>query len=502
MLAMLALTIACTLAGQACAQQMASMPGRAGDQAPQDNTSVLPDDMKRRHSTDSLFSKVRSWSDAIPLGPLDPLQQASGPSRVSHEDPGDAALIPLPVSRKSSLQDAAPEPSWRTQGSKHSSLSTLEQSLESDKAEALHVPLPDSNGSENDHCSNGDVSTVDSLFQLQAACLFVGDEQSTPSSTRQHSPGNNRPSTQMTGTPVSSEGSSSSSAVRNYWENIRPLTRLLPHLKAIQPPNGRHERVGWLKAIDYLHDGTAAQVRCWKFGPESDPQELVTSLQGLKRVHDDAIASRMIIVEDLCSEVTAALGSVFKLDPEFFAEHLNRSGYNGADYGDPPPTRWKTAHLPKNYASMTWRRPVYHSAKVAELLQTPSAIVDKRSEASKAKTSRPKSAATWRDAEFDPSGKRNMQAVEHDPVVDTNIFRQSWPLSSSSVPRAAYQGAEDEVHPGTTAQSATSQKESDLLIAAWEERVSFCYYRKDTRTPIGKCARSRDPGLLVTKKSR
>jgi hypothetical protein len=445
--------------------------------------------MERRQPRDPLFSKVRLWSDSIPLGSLEQLQQASGPSRAPQGDPDDAAPVPLPASRKSSLRDVASEPSWRTQRSEHSALSTREQRLQFDTADAvdaLGVPLPESSGPADDSCTLGATSTVDSLVQLQTACMPVESEQLTSTSARQCDSEHTRPLTQTTSRPVASGRSNSSSAERDYWEDIRPITQILPHLEAIQPPSGRHKRRGWLKAMDYFNDGTASQVGRWKFGPRSDPQKLATWLHDLKRVRDDAVASRMIIAEDLCPEVIAALGSVFELDPEFFAEHLNRSGYSGADYGDSPPTRWNTAHLPKNYASMTWRRPVYQSAKVAELLQTPSAILDLQEEGSKDKRSTPKNAATWRDAEFDVSGERNMQAMEHNPLVDTNIFRQSWPLSSSSVPRAAYQGAEDELQPETTAQAATSQKESDLLIAAWEERVSFCYYKEDTRTPIGK----------------
>jgi hypothetical protein len=66
--------------------------------------------------------------------------------------------------------------------------------------------------------------------------------------------------------------------------------------------------------------------------------------------------------------------------------------------------------------------------------------------------------------------------------VDTNIFRQSWLLSGRSVPRADFQEVEGEAQSDA---SSSKQKEAEFLPAAWEERVSFCYYGDDTGKPIG-----------------
>lgn len=488
---------------------------------------------------------MRAWANNIPLGSLDQLQRATttGPSHLSHVPTDNPATIPLPVSRESSLRKPASEDFSRAKGSEHSAQSVRKQLYQPDRAEALgvplpessglgddrcssvkasnvdsldqlqaacipgavhsaldaapkqpqqpgttgarDVPLPESNGPDNDTCSHGAISTVDSLLQLQTAGISVENGKSTSGLAGEHHSDNARPPTQRTDTPVESEQSTSSSAGRTYWENIRPLTQILPHLRAIQPPNGRHERMGRLKAIDYSTDGTASQVRRWRLGPRSDPQKIATRLQDLKGVDDDAIASRMIIVEDLSPELIAILGSVFELDPEFFAEHLNRSGYNNADYGDPPPTRWNTAHMRKNYVSMTWRRPVYQSAEVANLLQTPGAILEKRKEASRDDSPAVKDAGIWRDAEFEISGKRNMHAMEHNSLVDTNIFRQSWPLSTGSVTQAVFEDEEDEERSDTTSQNKPNQKE-DLPMAALEERVSYCQYEGDARIPIGE----------------
>lgn len=51
---------------------------------------------------------------------------------------------------------------------------------------------------------------------------------------------------------------------------------------------------------------------------------------------------RMIFIQDLSTSVPEALGFYQQLNPEFFEEHLNRSGYHEASYQDPLPHTWKT----------------------------------------------------------------------------------------------------------------------------------------------------------------
>ena len=351
-------------------------------------------------------------------------------------------------------------------------ISTLEPLHRPDTVEGLDVPLPRSSGLGDDGCSSGVASPVDSLAQLQRATTSAPAERlaNQPTSRR-----NKRPTKRPT--------------KQTYWENIKPLTQILPHLEAIQPPNGRHQRVGRLKSIDYFNDGTAPQIGIsLELDAHFNQHHLVTELRKLKKVEDD-VASRMVVVEDLCSELIGALGLAFDLDPEFFAEHLNRSGYSGADHEDFAPDRWKTAHLRKDYTSMTWMRPVYQSERMAKLLQTPEAILDTRKEYPDLPLAMANNAAVWRDAKFNDKGEPDGNAMKHTPLVDTNIFRRSWLLSGRSVSRADFRDLGGEAQSDASSQSESSftnkQKEAEFLPAAWEERVSFCYYGEDTGMPIG-----------------
>lgn len=485
--------------------------------------------MQTRRSRVPLFSDVRSWADDIPLGSLDQLHQVANPSQLSHGDVDDPASIPLPISRESSSQYSGTKSLRRESESEHSVLTTQEQLRQSATAEAHHVPLPESSGLGSHRSSSDEASNVDSLVQLQTSGVALVVGQSTSSSAgKDHSTAQRSKDsaldtqeqlhhlerTEALNVPLteshSLDGDKSVSAVdpsarlqpvdiplavdrpilrlagQDYWKNIRPLTQILPHLKAIL--NGRHQRVGRIKSIDYFNNDMAPRSsRALEIGPQLDRDRLVWELQNMKRVHDGTIASRLIVVEDLCHDLIGALGLVFELDPEIFAEHLNRSGYHHADYEDPPPTRWNTAHLQKDHTSMTWMRPAYQSAKVAELLQIPGDILDPQNESPEISQTTAK--IVWRDPEFNAEGERDGQAMEHTPLVDTNIFRQSWLLSGQSISRADFQDAQGEMQLGAGSQtrpySTSEHKEADLRPAAWEEKVSLCYYGEGTRTPIG-----------------
>jgi hypothetical protein len=404
-----------------------------------------------------------------------------------HLDTADALDVPLPKSSGFGNDECSSEGNSTVDSLAQlqtARVSAPEQSHQPDTVEPIKVPLPESSGVGSGRHTSGGVSTVDSLAQLQTAGVPGPAEQSGESLTEQLT-------SRVTG--------------QDYWDNIRPLKQILPHLKAIHPPNGRHERVGRLKSIDYFTNGNAPQAGIYlEIGPQFDRNQLVSELQRMKRA-DDAVGSRMIIVEDLCSELIEALGFAFDLDPEFFAEHINRSGYDSADYEDFSPERWNTAHLPKDYTSMTWMRPVYQSVKVAELLQTPGVILGTRRESPEAPqplSARANSAATWRDAEFNDKGERNRQVMQHTPLVDTNIFRQSWLLSDRTVSRADFQNVGGELQLGPASQTRPyflgKQKEAEYRPAAWEERVSFCYHGENTGMSIGMCPTNRTLSRLKT----
>ena len=70
------------------------------------------------------------------------------------------------------------------------------------------------------------------------------------------------------------------------------------------------------------------------------------------------VDTRLVIIEDLSTRLIDFLGETFDLSPEFFEEHLHRSGYLGYKANEPSPETWSTSSLQKNYVSVKWYRPV------------------------------------------------------------------------------------------------------------------------------------------------
>lgn len=202
----------------------------------------------------------------------------------------------------------------------------------------------------------------------------------------------------------------------------------------------------------------------------------IRQLKDLRTVKDTSVRSRIILVEDLCSESIELLGTTFELDPEIFAEHLNRASYDDENYSEIDAERWNTAHLGKDFVAMTWCRPLYQNPQLTEWLRAPRKLLNKNLD-------RPDgmSSVTWRDPIFTAAGKRNRLASKHRLRVDTNIFRRSWSLSAGTA------GLDDQLRLTTRKyKKPLSELRPTLVPTAWQERASFCCIREDPDIPIGK----------------
>lgn len=266
---------------------------------------------------------------------------------------------------------------------------------------------------------------------------------------------------------------------RDYWQRIEPLKQFMPHLKAILPPKGRHRLTGRVTCVDYLSNGNSRSgiaIDMNHVRSHSSRERMSDQLKELRIVKDSSIRSRIILVEDLCSESMDILGTTFELDPEFFAEHLNRSGYEAEDYSETDAERWNTSHLGKDSAAMTWCRPVYQNPLLTDWLRAPRKLLNKDLD-------RPDgvSSVTWRDPIFTAGGKRNRLAREHQLRVDTNIFRRSWSLSAGTAGLGGQLRAAER-----RSKKSLNELRSTLVPTAWQERASFCRVQDDPNIPIGK----------------
>ena len=150
---------------------------------------------------------------------------------------------------------------------------------------------------------------------------------------------------------------------------------------------------------------------------------------------------RMIFVEDPSARAVQELGSYLQLNPEFFEQHLNRSGFHAASYQDPLPQTWNTISADKDYFSLRWFRPILRNKQYPPNLSDRAELLHS-------------DWVTWVGTTLAKRKGRPDQTVgtQHRARCDTNILRPEWNLSATS-----------------PAQYTTSNK---FVPCSWEERAT------------------------------
>ncbi|KAJ6021627.1 Mg2+ transporter protein CorA-like/Zinc transport protein ZntB [Penicillium herquei] len=134
-----------------------------------------------------------------------------------------------------------------------------------------------------------------------------------------------------------------------YEDIIKNASKALSHIEnGSLKAKPRHEKASII-FYDYLHDGSVY----------SESIENVQDLPSLGNRSD--LRQRLIVVEDLTKLIIDTLGMQFKINPEFFEEHLLNSGYSGSHFSQPSSKTWSTASLQKSYICMKWFRPVWRT---------------------------------------------------------------------------------------------------------------------------------------------
>ncbi|KAM0702581.1 hypothetical protein Q7P35_010012 [Cladosporium inversicolor] len=213
----------------------------------------------------------------------------------------------------------------------------------------------------------------------------------------------------------------------------------------------RHRLTGKVTCVDYLSHGDSragVTIHMKNVRSLSGRETMADRLKELITVEDSSVCSRIILVEDLCSESMEILGTAFELDSELFAMQ----------------ERWNTSHLGKDFVAVTWCRPVHQNPLLTDWLRAPRKPLNKDLDATDGMSS-----VTWRDPLFTAAPKRNRLAREHQLRVDTNIFRRSWSLSAGIAGLDGQLRANDRTPGGLL-----DEVRSTLVPTAWQERASFC----------------------------
>ncbi|CAG8294528.1 unnamed protein product [Penicillium olsonii] len=213
----------------------------------------------------------------------------------------------------------------------------------------------------------------------------------------------------------------------------RPIVIAAPYYSAQRPVyRQRYQRTldNAASVLDHIRDGNVCKSsrhdRTYlihydysrQYGLYSKEIQDAREIWNLANTRND-VYRRVLVVQDLSRSTIHALGETFRINPEFFEEHLLNSGYAGAEYDMLPAKMWTTAALEKSYASTKWIRPVYRLPMYSWNYRMQDI----------AKTGMPESGGSYTSGESgeDPS---NQSIVEHftrygtvRTRVATNIFR-------------------------------------------------------------------------------
>lgn len=226
---------------------------------------------------------------------------------------------------------------------------------------------------------------------------------------------------------------------QEYAEAITRLSSGLDHLV-----NVRKESRHAAHCVYSFIEGTQADVHEYfkdKVPTKRSWQEMANSPTSIFTPQaEDSV--RSIFVQDLGSNALKELGFYLQLNPEFFEQHLSRSGYHEASWQDPLPQTWNTSSAEKDYFSLRWFRPVFRNKEFPPKLSDRTELLTEYG-------------IQWNKTTFvRRKGQPGQRVVtDHQVRCKTNILRQEWNLSADPA-----------------AQDTTSEK---LVPCCWEERASI-----------------------------
>ena len=210
------------------------------------------------------------------------------------------------------------------------------------------------------------------------------------------------------------------SADKSYASRIETLSLHLPHLNNIRK-SSRREEVS-VTCYDYSDDMLASVKALFTvIRPSNELQnaEGVSLRRYLGDVLSDNVQFRLIVANDLSTDLIDCLGTSFSISPEVFEEHLVNSGWQSGTYNDEEPDTWITREMGKSHTSIRWFRPV------KRILQRPYSTEDRQRLLDA-------SAKPFSWSEAVPNKFGATYDVTHLTGPATNILRQDWDLRADT----------------------------------------------------------------------
>ena len=208
----------------------------------------------------------------------------------------------------------------------------------------------------------------------------------------------------------------------SFSEKVRTLQSCLPHLQNIRYPSRRRDA-----KIDCYDFSNGLAISTWHAGFRLlldgffvDDGTPLSKL--LEEQPQSGVDLRLIVAEDLSSDLIEQLGSLLDISPEPFEEHLLDSGWSNGVKIDQGADSWITRGMNKEYLTIKWYRPVKRQLLKPNTYEERVKLLDPH-------LRRPW--FTWAESVIDGFGKR--RTVRHSSRPLSNIFRNEWDIHSDII---------------------------------------------------------------------
>ena len=215
---------------------------------------------------------------------------------------------------------------------------------------------------------------------------------------------------------------SDEAAPPSFAEKINILQTCLPHLQNIRYPSRRRDAK--INCYDFskglIISNWHAGFRLMLDGFFADDDTPISRL--LEEQPQSDVDLRLIVAEDLSSDLIEQLGSLLDIGPEPFEEHLLNSGWRNGAKIDQGADSWITQGMNKDYLTVKWYRPVNRQFPESKRYWERATLLDPYPR---------RQGFSWLEIVTENFGQKRY--VEHYCRHLSNIFRNEWDVHANII---------------------------------------------------------------------
>lgn len=208
-------------------------------------------------------------------------------------------------------------------------------------------------------------------------------------------------------------------AINSFALTTETLSLHLPHLFNVKH-RSRLDDVS-VTCYDYSDEGLATIGAFSVAQPSRQLQnaERVSLRHYLGTVPSKTVHLRLIVANDLSTDLIECLSTSFSTSPEMYEEHLVNAGWQNGIYNDQQPETWITRDMKKSHMSIKWYRPVKRVLQRLYSTNDRQRFLDPKAQPFR-----------WTENVADARGK--LHGVQHESKPMTNILRQDWDIKTDA----------------------------------------------------------------------